>query len=57
MDELLKQITEEMYEFKKDGAKAVDGNKAAGRRSRKTSLVLARLFKEWRAMTTKGAEE
>jgi len=47
-----------MTTFKQDANQAVDkGNKAAGRRSRKTSLVLARLFKEWRAMTTKGVEE
>jgi len=57
MEELLAQIEMEMRMFKQDAVLVPKGNKAAGRRSRKTSLVLTRLFKEWRELSIKGEAE
>ena len=58
MQELLKQINEEIASFQADANKFLEkDNQAAGRRSRKTSTKIAGLFKEWRAKTVKGSSE
>ncbi len=55
MEELLKKIKAEFLEFGVDAnLRAEKGNKAAGKRSRKSSLVLTKLFKEWRAASIEG---
>lgn len=52
MNELIEKIKESMGRFNQDAhAAAVKGNKAAGARSRKESLVLATLLKEWRQVS------
>jgi len=56
MEELLTRIKEETVNFMDDAAKAVAGNKAAGQRSRKTSNVINRLFKEWRQVSLQKRE-
>lgn len=48
MNELRSKIIEEMSYFKYDSAAAVASNKAAGARSRKQTLSLEKLFKQWR---------
>lgn len=54
MNELLEKINEAMVEFKEQAEKrAVKGNVAAGARSRKVSLVIASLMKEWRKESVK----
>ena len=48
-------IESKFEEFKQEAAKFCEkGNKAAGTRSRKTSLELAALLKEWRAKSVKA---
>lgn len=37
--------------FNEDMSKAVEGNKSAAQRSRKQSLNLEKLFKEWRKVS------
>ena len=50
MEELLKKIEAEFNEFKQEAnLLVVKGNKSAGTRSRKSSLRLADLLKQWRA--------
>ncbi|MGJ1412752.1 hypothetical protein ACR78Z_24055 [Sphingobacterium thalpophilum] len=49
MEELLKQIGQEFNAFKTDAELQVEkGNKAAGTRARKATLVLEKLLKEFR---------
>ena len=48
MKELAKQIIAEMSNFNNDSTLALAGNKAAGARSRKQTLNLEKLFKQWR---------
>jgi len=54
MNDLLEKITQEMEAFKNFAGQRVTGNKAAGARSRKTSLVIAELLKEWRKLSVKA---
>ena len=54
MNDLLNKITQEMASFKTSADQRVSGNKAAGARSRKTSLVIAELLKEWRKLSVKA---
>lgn len=49
--DLVAQITELTNDFTKDSESNLNGNKAAGRRARKTTLTLTKLFKEYRALT------
>lgn len=51
MKELLDSIYARIESFTTDSAKCLDGNKAAARRARKTTLELERLFKEFRKVT------
>lgn len=52
MDELLKKINTEMAAFQLDAKIQVEkGTKAAGARSRKVSLTLGTLLKEWRKLS------
>lgn len=48
---LYNNISEEIDQFNKNAEKAVAGNKAAAARSRKSTQVLTKLFKEWRKST------
>ncbi len=48
MDELLTKIYAELGEFTLNVQKAEGGNKSAGRRARKATLNLEKLFKEFR---------
>lgn len=56
MEELLRNIKGEMELFKMEADKAVKGNSAAGLRSRKVSLDLDKLMKEWRKVSVKGGK-
>lgn len=49
--ELVTQITELTNDFTTDANNNLNGNKAAGRRARKVTLTLTKLFKEYRALT------
>ena len=51
VQELLTEIQNLVTEFVADATANVEGNKAAGRRARKTTLELTRLFKDYRVMT------
>lgn len=51
MEELLKKIAVVNEAFLADAEKAVAGNKAAAARSRKASLVMEKLQKEWRKVS------
>lgn len=51
VQELLTEVQTLVNEFVADATANVNGNKAAGRRARKTTLELTRLFKDYRVMT------
>ena len=52
MEKLLKNVTGLFNDFRIDAQqRALKGNKAAGARSRKTSLELDKLLKEWRKIS------
>lgn len=54
MNELLVKINEAMDEFKEQAEKrATKGNAAAGARSRKLTMVIGSLMKEWRKESVK----
>ena len=48
MKELADKITSEMTEFLTDVPQVLKGNKAAGARTRKNTINLQVLFKQWR---------
>ena len=48
LSQLADEIKSALSSFSEDMAKAVEGNKSAAQRSRKQSLNLEKLFKEWR---------
>ena len=48
MKELHKQIIDQIDAFMDNSNKAIAGNSAAGARSRKNTLNLEKLFKQWR---------
>ena len=51
MEELLKKIEAVCETFHAEAKKAVEGNKAAAARSRKASLEMEKLQKEWRKVS------
>lgn len=55
MEKTLTQLADEIKSaigcFNEDMAKAVEGNKSTAQRSRKQSLNLEKLFKEWRKVS------
>lgn len=55
MEKTLTQLADEIKSaigcFNEDMAKAVEGNKSAAQHSRKQSLNLEKLFKEWRKVS------
>ena len=53
MEELTRQIEEVMEAFKTDSAKFLAGNKAAGARARKSTNLLTKMMKTWRAESVK----
>lgn len=53
MKDLLEKIEEQMKQFCINVKAHANGNKAAGVRARKNSLVLAKLLKEYRAESIK----
>ena len=48
MKELAEKITSEMTEFLTDVPQVLKGNKSAGTRTRKITINLQKLFKQWR---------
>ena len=57
MEELLMAIKRKMEDFKFEADKAVTkGNQEAGLRSRKASLEIDKLMKEWRKVSVKGGK-
>jgi len=57
MKELLEQISAEIETFQKESQAHAEGNKAAGGRARKSTLELAKLFKEYRKVTIEEAKK
>jgi hypothetical protein len=51
LPQLADEIKSAIGSFNEDMAKAVEGNKSAAQRSRKQSLNLEKLFKEWRKVS------
>lgn len=57
MENLLKNIDAQIEAFKSDATLQVEkGNKAAGTRARKTSLVLEKLLKEFRKISVETSK-
>lgn len=55
MDQLLADIEKAAQDFILDATMRLEkNNKAAGARSRKASLELTKLFKEWRKLSVKN---
>ena len=48
---LYEEIQNVICEFTTNATNNLNGNKAAGRRARKATLALAKLFKEYRTLT------
>ena len=57
LNELVNQIQELCETFTKESTSNVNGNKASGRRARKVSLELTKLFKEYRALSVEAEKE
>lgn len=51
LNELVKEIETLTNDFMTDANNNLNGNKAAGRRARKATLSLTKLFKEYRNLT------
>jgi hypothetical protein len=51
---LLEEIKNATEGFMVDATSNLNGNKAAGRRARKASLTLTKLFKDYRILTLKS---
>lgn len=51
MEELQTRIAEQIFLFAKEADKQLSGNKAAGARARKATLVLEKLFKQYRKLS------
>lgn len=51
LPQLADEIKSAISSFNDDMAKAIEGNKSAAQRSRKQSLNLEKLFKEWRKVS------
>lgn len=54
MESLIEKIWDAIEAFKVDSDKNLNGNKAAGRRARVTSLTLCKLLKEYRKESVKA---
>lgn len=57
MNELVKKIETTFTEMLADMSRAVNGNKAAGARSRKASLAFEKLLKEYRKTSIEAAKK
>ncbi|WP_321331722.1 histone H1 [uncultured Bacteroides sp.] len=58
MKELIEKISQLVVEFSKDAnAQAESGNKAAGTRSRKSSLEIEKLMKEFRKASLEDSKK
>ena len=53
MEKLHAAINQSIEQFQIDSKKALEGNKSAAARSRKSSLEITKLFKEWRKESVK----
>lgn len=51
LSELAAEIRNAYNDFNEEMTKAENGNKSAGQRSRKQSLVIEKLLKEWRKVS------
>lgn len=51
VSELAAEIKSSIESFTEEMNKAVDGNKSAAQRSRKQSLAIEKLLKEWRKVS------
>lgn len=51
LPQLADEIKSAISSFNDDMTKAIEGNKSAAQRSRKQSLNLEKLFKEWRKVS------
>jgi hypothetical protein len=51
---LVKEIEKLSNEFMTDATSNLGGNKAAGRRARKATMALTKLFKEYRNLTVEA---
>ena len=57
MEQLLKQINEQIASFQKDANLQVEkGNKAAGTRARKATLEISKLMKEFRKASLEASK-
>ena len=57
MEELLKQINEQIAVFQKESAQQVEkNNKAAGTRARKAALEISKLMKEFRKASVEASK-
>lgn len=58
MKELIEKINTEFEAFSKDAELQVEkGNKAAGKRARKSALELSKLFKEFRKVSVEDSKK
>lgn len=57
MEELVKKIETTFTEMLADMSRAVGGNKAAGARSRKASLAIEKLLKDYRKTSIEAAKK
>ena len=57
MEELLKQINEQIAVFQKEAAQQVEkNNKAAGSRARKAALEISKLMKDFRKASVESSK-
>ena len=57
MEELLKQINEQISVFQKESAQQVEkNNKAAGTRARKAALEISKLMKDFRKASVEASK-
>lgn len=56
MKELVEKINALCASYSEDAAKALEGNKAAGARARKTSLEIEKALKEFRKVSVESAK-
>lgn len=57
MEELLKQINEQIVVFQKEAAQQVEkNNKAAGTRARKAALEISKLMKDFRKASVEASK-
>jgi hypothetical protein len=55
--ELFKEIKAQMETFETEATSNLNGNKSAGRRARKATNTLTKLFKEYRTLTVEAEKE